>query len=190
MLGQLGLPTLTDNQMMTRWTTSLLVLIAGSYLFPFSSLLADEKGMAGSVTFYFDGGTLLCTFGKSNRDQMQCVAMIVFPASVDRFSKPETPIDKNQKGSIVLVSDSNGKFVQLTPESLHGWSKARISAMAGRQTSVAENAFVAAVVHTISTGTPIEIWASKAQEMLESGHWNKLFDSTIAKADPFDDPFK
>ena len=146
----------------------------------------------GSVTFFFDGGTLQCTFGRSNRADKPHVAMIVFPASVDRFSeRSKLPIDKKQGGSIVLVSDANGKLIQLTSESLRAWSKARVSDMAGRQTSVAENAFVAAVMHTISTGTPLEVWASTARDILESGHWNKLFDPTLEKADTFGgDPFK
>jgi hypothetical protein len=80
--------------MMTQRTLPIVILLTGSFLFPTNKLLADDKGTLGAVTFLFDGGTLQCTFGTSNRDQMPYVAMIVFPASVDKFSKLNaTPID-------------------------------------------------------------------------------------------------
>ena len=138
---------------------------------PFS--VSPEKNADGmkpdpkrdSVEFAFDGGTLRCTFGTTERGTKPHIAMIVVPSSVDALAKRAAiPIKQDGSGSVVIVSGPDGKFTQLTEASLDAWAKARNSNMSAREASVAENAFVAAVVHSLSTATPLQLWASLANE--------------------------
>ncbi|WP_182871427.1 hypothetical protein [Stieleria mannarensis] len=153
---------------------------------------ASTQDVRGSVTFAFDGGTLQCTFGVSDRSAAPHLAMIVFPSSVDAMVK-RTGISIKREGdrAIVIASADDRQFVQLTSKSVSAWSRARIAEMSGRRTSVAENSFVSAVVHALSNDLPISLWASDAQDALEEGHWCKLFDASLAPSteDSFGDPF-
>ena len=130
----------------------------------------------GSITFAFDGGTLLCTFGRRDRDDKSCAAMILVPTTARKQIERKilTPPD-GQQGSIVIFLEPDGKKTQINRDNVYDWAKARVADIASRESAVAEHAFVATVVHTISTGTPLSVWGSDAQDTLESGQWCKLF---------------
>ncbi|WP_236620931.1 hypothetical protein, partial [Rhodopirellula sallentina] len=68
-----------------------------------------------------------------------------------------------------------------------GWVKARETEMAARRSSVAENGFAAAVLHTTYTGEPVHVWGSDGQDALELGNWIRPFDPTPRQVHSFDD---
>ncbi|QDV46083.1 hypothetical protein Enr13x_59870 [Stieleria neptunia] len=154
---------------------------------------ATTKGQTipGSVTFAFDGGTLRCTFGVSDRNATPHVAMIVFPSAADAMVKRTGISIERERDRAIVLSSADGKFVQLTSKSVSAWSRVRIAEMSGRRSSVAENSFVSAAVHALSNDLAVSVWGSDAQDALESGHWCKLFDKQVAAAseDSFGDPF-
>lgn len=64
--------------------------------------------------------------------------------------------------------------------------------MGVRESSLEEHAFVAAVVHTLTTGERVRCWGHMAQEALEAGKWGRLFakpekdEPRKPDADPFE----
>ena len=157
--------------------------------------LAGERVQLGIVDFAFDGGTLKCEFGSNSCDSKPKVALIVHPASVKTTLKRKglVPV-AGTTGSTVLIFEPNGKHRLLDRDGAAAWAKERIAEMATRSSSVADNAFVATVLHTLTTGDPVRVWASDGVQLLESGRWSALFDSSprspdgFSDSDPFADP--
>ena len=159
--------------------------------------LAEDPGAPGSVTFAFDGGTLRCTFGTADANAKSHIALLLYPSSIDAFAnRSGIKIKRNGDAAVVLVSDDNEKFVQLTSESVIAWSKMRITDMSKRRTSIAENSVVSVVVHALTNNLPISLWGARAEDALEAGTWCQLFHQNLMENDiaspgnPFDgDPF-
>lgn len=152
---------------------------------------AGESGTVGSVDFAFDGGTIKCEFGTKDRSSKPSVAIIVHPATVKSAAgRKNLFFTPGTKGSVVMVIDAEGKHQQLDQKAVTRWAKQRVAEMTER-TSLAENAFVAAAVHTVTTGEPIRVWSADAVDLLRSGHWAGLFRTAPDHQDPFEerDPF-
>ncbi|NND97142.1 MAG: hypothetical protein HKN47_07430 [Pirellulaceae bacterium] len=133
----------------------------------------------GSVTFAFDGGTLLCTFGRIGSEGKRSAAMILFPSTAKmQIERNLLKQHSDQHGSVVIVVEPDGKKTQLFGDTVHKWAKARVANASSRDSAIEEHAFVATVVHALSTGTPLSVWGSDAQDLLESGQWCKLFAGT------------
>ena len=163
------------------------------HAFASSQLLAGDTVHTGFVDFAFDGGSLKCEFGTT--DDKRSVAFIVHPATVkEAAGRKNLILTPGTKGSAVFIIDSDGKHRQLDHKTGIEWAKKRISEMAVRQSSVAENAFVAAAMHTLSTGDPVLVWANDGVDLLESGNWSGLFNpapqapDNFPDTDPFSDP--
>ena len=153
-----------------------------------SLLLAGDLGQTGSVDFAFDGGTIKCEFGTKGPKSERSVAFIVHPASIKTATARKNLIlIPGTTGSAVLIVDSDGKHRQLDRKAGAEWAKERVAEMAARRSSVAENAFVAAAMHTLSTGTPVLVWANDGVELLESGNWTGLFYAAPQATDRFPD---
>ncbi len=136
----------------------------------------EDTSQAGSVDFAFDGGTIKCEFGTKTPESTASVTLIVHPESMRKMVEHEKIILRpGTKGSAVFVIDADGTQRQLDLQTGTEWARERITEMSDRKSSVEENAFVAAVMHTLATGTPVSVWAADGVELLESGKWSALF---------------
>lgn len=165
-----------------------------------SAAVAGDAPKLGSVDFHFDGGSLDCKFGTRDPAAKPVFAMIVYPTSVARLAEEGmfTPIP-DVPGSTVVARNAAGKYVQLDAQAARAWAKDRATEMAVRKSSVAENAFLAAVLHTLYTGEPVRVWAGEGRKALEAGAWTKLFANRPRRSAPLpsegvqdleEDPFK
>lgn len=144
---------------------------------------AGDPQPSPSIDFLFDGGSLVLTFAENEK---QCSSLrIVHPRAVKSLSeKSEWQRKPGTGGSIVLLAQSNGAPIQLDRGSLTEWVEKRVAEMSERECTIGENAFVAAVVHTVSTGAQIRVWGYDGIEMLEKGNWSGLFSSKNANPEP------
>jgi hypothetical protein len=171
------------------------IIIALSLMLAFtrSLVLADAPGQIGFVDFAFDGGTLKCEFGTEDAESKRSVAYILHPESMKAATgRKNVILIPGTLGSAVFTIDSDSIHRQLDRGSATEWARERVSEMAVRPSSVAENAFVAAVMHTLSTGTPVLVWANDGVDLLKAGNWSGLFNPTLQASDNFpsvDDPF-